>query len=118
LAYRGRDPHIPTQRVPQGEVDVATIARSLPPMRDVDDTRLHRRWTEEGSTSSGNAALMRRPIFHSLILDDPMDPPANDSTRRLPQNDRTSITPGEGWSVVGDPSGFCDGTSTSVYYRH
>ena len=39
FACPGLDPHIPTQRVPQGEVDVATIARSLPPMRDVDDAR-------------------------------------------------------------------------------
>ena len=29
--YRGRDPVIPSQRVSKGEVDVAAIARSLPP---------------------------------------------------------------------------------------
>ncbi len=31
LVYRGRDPVFPSQRVPKGEVDVAAIARSLPP---------------------------------------------------------------------------------------
>lgn len=30
-AYQGRDPRIPSQRVPKGEVDVAAVARSLPP---------------------------------------------------------------------------------------
>lgn len=129
LAYRGRDPHIPTQRVPQGEIDVATIARSVPPQKDADNARrkllfslssssssiAQKRWTKEGSTR--NTALLRQPIFNSRLLDDSMDPPAN-STQQLLQNYGTSIIPGEGWSVLGHPSGFCDGTSNSVCYRH
>ena len=31
VAYRGRDPRIPSQRIPGGEVDVVAIVRSLPP---------------------------------------------------------------------------------------
>ena len=133
LAYRGRDPHIPTQRVPQGEIDVATVARSVPPRRKEDANSKRRRLffslsSSSSSSSSSSIANLRRlwtkegithqPIFNSHIDGFSMDPPTNSTQQRLLQNNITSILPGEGWSVVGHPSGFCDGTSNSVCYRH
>ena len=131
LAYRGRDPHIPTQRVPQGEIDVATVARSVPPRRKEDANSKRRRLFFSSSSSSSSSSsianlrrrwtkegIMHQPIFKSHIDGFSMDPPANSTQQRLLQNNRTSILPGEGWSVVGHPSGFCDGTSNSVCYRH
>ncbi|KAL3823499.1 hypothetical protein ACHAXA_010821 [Cyclostephanos tholiformis] len=110
IMYRGRDPHIPSQRLPIGEVDVAAIARSLPP-RDGKEgsgltlsssTRPRRRRT--GRYLKGNNTLSGGRMAYSRVLDS-IPPPAG------------NIIPGEGWTVQGHPTGFCDGTSNSVCYR-
>jgi hypothetical protein len=109
ISYRGRDPHIPSQRLPKGEVDVGLIARSLPP-QDGNDGRVRalsssmprrrrmERYREGNPTFSGG----RRA--YSRFLDSIVPPPGK-------------IISGEGWTVQGHPSGFCDGTSNSVCYR-
>ena len=101
IAYRGRDPLIPSQRVPKGEVDVAAIARSLPPRDGVDVKRLRRRRTE--GDRNGSTTLSRRRRANSRFLESNAPP--------------GKIIPGEGPSVHGHPAGFCDGTSNSVCYR-
>jgi hypothetical protein len=112
VAYRGRDPRIPSQRVPRGEVDVAAIARSLPPRvgssggrRTLSSSTSPQRYRRTGGDRDGNATLSRRRRrADSRFLDSSIPPPGK-------------IVPGEGWSVQGHPSGFCDGTSNSVCDR-
>jgi hypothetical protein len=111
VAYRGRDPRIPSQRVPMGEVDVAQIARSLPPRisskggrRTLSSSKRPRRRRRTGGDRDGNATLLRRQRTADFRFLDSVPPPGK-------------IVPGEGWSVNGHPSGFCDGTSNSVCGR-
>lgn len=95
--YPGRDPHMPHQRVPKGEVDVAMIARSLPPLNEGGGKRL---------LSSPSTQHQRRQM------------------RRLTEQahhgrklNSTKIVPGLGWYSDGHPIGFCDGTSNAVCKR-
>ena len=85
--YRGRDPVIPSQRVSKGEVDVAVIARSLPP-RDSSSTKR---------------------ILSSLT--------GRHHNRRRRLEAVAKILPGDGWSVHAHPGGYCDGTLNSVCNR-
>ena len=89
--YVGRDPMIPSQRVPMGEVDVATIARSLPPRSE----------SRRRSLSLFSSIQSQDLTVHQL-------------RRNL---DEVKIIPGEGWASHGHPAGFCDGTSNAVCYR-
>ena len=107
-AYPGRDPKMPEQRVPRGEVDVATIARSLPPR-----TTRKRQLVE-----SRHNANSKHTIRTSQTLSD-----SNRSSslralhgRRLDRN-TTNVIAGEGWSGQGHPAGYCDGTLNAVCYR-
>jgi hypothetical protein len=85
--YRGRDPLIPSQRVPRGEVDVAAIARSLPP-RD--------------------SSSMRRSLSS-------LSNSRHHQHRRIETT--SNILPGDGWSVHAHPGGYCDGTLNAVCNR-
>ncbi|KAL9186839.1 hypothetical protein ACHAXT_010559 [Thalassiosira profunda] len=96
--YPGRDPHVPSQRVPKGEVDVATIARSLPPRSKKKRRRL---LAEERRQSA---------IAHSPVGDQY----AVGRERRV---EESKITPGQGWASENHPAGFCDGTSNAICYR-
>eukprot|EP00574_Skeletonema_japonicum_P004512 CAMPEP_0201718612 /NCGR_PEP_ID=MMETSP0593-20130828/4087_1 /ASSEMBLY_ACC=CAM_ASM_000672 /TAXON_ID=267983 /ORGANISM="Skeletonema japonicum, Strain CCMP2506" /LENGTH=996 /DNA_ID=CAMNT_0048208955 /DNA_START=5 /DNA_END=2995 /DNA_ORIENTATION=+ len=115
--YGGREAHIPQQRIPMGEVDVAMIARSLP-----QQVKKHRRTfstTSEVSVASAEAkrngqhrysrisgsSLLRNETSHRIILG-----------RRL-ADDSGPIVPGEGWEVQGGPIGYCDGTANAVCGR-
>ena len=82
--YLGREPLIPSQRVPKGEVDVAMVARSLPPL-DSSSTRRRR----------------------SLAS----------SSKRRNLNETTKVISGDGWTSIGHPAGYCDGTSNALCYR-
>jgi len=92
--YLGRDPQMPSQRVPKGEVDVATIARSLPPL---DSSRRRRRHL----TSTKQSHLQHIQV-HGRFLN---------------ETNTAKIIPGEGWSSHGHPTGYCDGTSNALCYR-
>ena len=109
ISYRGRDPHIPSQRLPKGEVDVALVARSLPPRdnserrgRALSSSMPQRRQLK--TYRGRNATLSGGRRAYSRVLNSIVPPPGK-------------IIPGEGWTVQGHPSGFCDGTSNSVCYR-
>mmetsp|Transcript_23939 Transcript_23939/g.51692 ORF Transcript_23939/g.51692 Transcript_23939/m.51692 type:complete len:928 (+) Transcript_23939:79-2862(+) len=96
-AYPGRDPHIPTQRVFKGEVDVAAIARSLAP-------RNSKRRRSLSSTNSLGA-------YHGRYLD------VDSVSDKAAAPGESKIIPGEGWTGKGHPAGFCDGTSNAICYR-
>jgi len=105
--YKGRDVHIPGQRIPWGEVDVAVIARSLPPRSS--SGRRRRRSLVAATTN----ARHQRQTEHTASI-------ANNSThsshsRHL--DGESKIIPGEGWAVTVHPAGYCDGTRNSVCYR-
>jgi len=68
-------------------------------------TRRPQRHRRTGGDRDGNATLSRRRRRADYrFLDSSIPPPGK-------------IVPGEGWSVQGHPSGFCDGTSNSVCDR-
>jgi hypothetical protein len=76
LEYGGRDPHMPIQKIPKGEIDVAAIARSIP--AQYDNQRLLFENTQQHS--HGNQQLDRRLL-------------RNRQPRQLAE-----IVPGEGWA--------------------
>lgn len=91
--YVGKEPKIPSQRVPKGEVNVAAVARSLPKVersRRVLGMRKLRYRSGHVILSSNSTAQLRH--------------------RRL---DDSKVIPGEGWSVTLGKQGFCDGTLNS-----
>ncbi|KAL3793748.1 hypothetical protein HJC23_013310 [Cyclotella cryptica] len=93
--YDRRDPHFPTQRIPKGEVDVAAIARSIP-------------------ASTNNDRWLMAPLHHlENTNSNSHHNKLNKHLRRL----TSEIIPGEGWTVIGHPPGFCDGTSNGVCGR-
>ncbi|KAL7539814.1 hypothetical protein ACHAXR_009620 [Thalassiosira sp. AJA248-18] len=104
--YPGRDPHIPIQRVPKGETDVATIARSLPPRTSSERqlllaTTLRKRQHITNRALSQETRVSSLRAYHGRYLD----------------GNSTKIIPGEGWAGGGHPAGYCDGTLNSVCYR-
>lgn len=111
-AYPGRDPLMPSQRVPKGEVDVATIARSLPPQKSSQRRSLfsmahqrHRYAKHHASNTSSTLTQQKRiqPLR------------AYNHGRHL--DGESKIIPGEGWATEGHPAGYCDGTSNAICYR-
>lgn len=76
LEYGGRDPHMPIQKIPKGEVDVAAIARSIP-------------------AQSGNQRLLfnydQQHIYSNRQLDKSL-------LRKQQPRQLTAIVPGEGWA--------------------
>jgi hypothetical protein len=113
--YLGRDPLQPQQRVPKGEVDVAMIARSLPPRKE-SRRSLSRIETSTsaapnkvhivGKNASNEGNKMLRKESKGGIIG-----------RHLAE-DSGSIVPGEGWEIGDGRAGFCDGTSNAVCARH
>ncbi len=95
--YTGRDPHFPRQKIPDGEVDVASIARSIAPQLT------HRR------------ALTGFHADYSLGLKNTRQQTTTHPQRAL--FDDSTVVPGEGWTVLNHPSGFCDGTSNAECKR-
>ena len=91
--YVGKEPKIPSQRVPKGEVNVAAVARSLPKVessrRRLGTSKLLYRRGQDMLSSNSTAQLRHRRL------------------------DATKIIPGEGWSVTLGKQGFCDGTLNS-----
>jgi hypothetical protein len=72
LVYGGRDPHIPSQRIPAGEVDVAAIARS--------------------TTQTGKQRLLTME-YDSIHAMQNLRLPRTTHSRHL----SPAIVPGEGW---------------------
>jgi len=99
--YQGKDPHMPSQRVPKGEVDVATIARSLPPRSNREKRKL---------VSPRNS----QDNHHSTIQDD-----RHNESRNLEGDEgkEVKIIPGEGWTIMNSPAGYCDGTLNHQCHR-
>ena len=75
--YGGRDPHFPKQRIPEGEVDVAAIARSILPSTGND------RWL----------MATTQPTSENTEINS-HDNELNNLSRRL----TSGILPGEGWT--------------------
>ena len=100
-AYPGRNPHIPSQRVPKGEVDVSQIARSLPPRTNTKKRSL-------AALSHRGRRTIHVPSKGKIL---------NHATNRRNLDGETKIIPGQGWAVKDGPAGYCDGTSNSVCYR-
>lgn len=75
--YGGRDPHIPEQKIPEGEVDVVAIARSSLPSPGND------RWL----------MAPKQPNFESTEINS-HDNELNNYSRRV----TSEIIPGEGWT--------------------
>lgn len=73
--YGGREAHMPVQQIPQGEVDVAAIARSIP---ELENKRLLLGY------SSQNISLKQQQGKNLL---------RKQQSRRL-----AKIVPGEGWA--------------------
>jgi len=103
--YVTRDVSQPQQRVPMGEVDVAMVARSLPPMAS--GRRKRSRSLVSRPASFANNTHSQMSLESSV--------PAHHVRRHLDGD--AKIVPGRGWTVQGHPLGFCDGTSNSVCYR-
>jgi hypothetical protein len=75
----GRDPHMPIQKIPEGEIDVAAIARSIP-------------------VSGENQRLLRNNI-QQLYLSSNVQRDAPEKVLRNQQARRLGeIVPGEGWA--------------------
>mmetsp|Transcript_41004 Transcript_41004/g.86167 ORF Transcript_41004/g.86167 Transcript_41004/m.86167 type:complete len:687 (-) Transcript_41004:173-2233(-) len=113
LLYKARDVRIPSQIVPEGEVDVGMIARSLPQQksRGIGGSREKERLLL--------ATTRHQRINHQRLLasnTSHLQSTASIKDRHLDADD--NIVPGEGWAVNGHPSGFCDGTSNSVCKRN
>jgi len=103
--YNGRDPHFPSQKIPDGEVDVATIARSIAPQST------HRRVLAEFHAEYSSRLENTRQQTTKY--------PQN-QTKQLRSRDLSgdsTVVPGEGWTVLNHPSGFCDGTSNAECKR-
>ena len=76
LEYGGRDPHMPIQKIPKGEVDVAAIARSIP-------------------AHSGNQRLLFSYTQQHVYSDRQLD---RNLLRKQQPRQLTEIVPGEGWA--------------------
>ena len=79
--YGGRDPLIPSQKIPKGEIDVAAIARSVP-------------------SQSGEKRLLAANSFRQFMNG---DEPESRHTRNAPRKQHLrhlapAIVPGEGWA--------------------
>lgn len=112
--YLGRDPLQPQQRVPKGEVDVAMIARSLPPRKEsrrslsrieISTPTAPNKVHSVGKHASNEGKMLRKESKGGLI------------GRHLAE-DSGPIVPGEGWEIGDGRAGFCDGTSNAVCDRH
>ena len=84
--YGGRDPHIPSQRIPEEEIDVAAIARSVPSQTGEDRLLMAnlRRLLMIGKESES----MRASNSHDTTL----------SKRQHLRQLSPAIVPGEGWA--------------------
>ena len=74
--YKGRDPHFPVLKIPQGEVDVVAVARSIPPQVGKERERMLETVESVYKHPNGKAHLSKN------------------NSRRLASN----VVPGEGWA--------------------
>jgi len=115
--YGGREARIPQQRIPKGEVDVAMIARSLPPRKK---SRILSTSTSSEETST---AATRRSGHHRYSQISSTWKMFRNETkqrtlgRRLADEPGPIVPAGEGWEVQGGNIGYCDGTSNAVCGR-
>ena len=86
--YVTRDVLQPQQRVPMGEVDVAMVARSLPPM-------------------AGRRTRRRKLVSHAASIANGNVESTADAYGRRHLEGETKVVPGQGWTVQGHPLGFC-----------
>ena len=103
--YKGRDPHFPIMKIPDGEVDVAAVSRSLPPQSNRRRSLTFPRTQQEYISSS---AVQQQQNLRSVNK-------RQNNSRNL--EEKSGIVPGEGWTVIGHPAGFCDGTSNAECHR-
>lgn len=96
--YIGRDIHQPLQRVFKGEVDVAMIARSLPPKSSATRRRRLIPSTKRRRLNSHHELSIALNSSH-------LQGESSASLRRNLADD--NVVPGEGWSVFNAPGGYC-----------
>ena len=114
--YTGRDPLFPSQRIPKGDVDVAAIVWSLPPQTTTRQRSLslisYLQQTPVHSPTT-NSTLLKQNKLRSRKKN------RKNAARHLSAESTSGkgITPGEGWTVLGHPAGFCDGTSNAECHR-
>ena len=117
--YGGREARIPEQRIPMGEVDVAMIARSIPPRKRKKNGRSLAALempasfmpTEAAETGSRSHESHRTTSGRRMLRNETR---RTTFGRRLAED---SIIPGEGWEIQGGQIGYCDGTSNAVCGR-
>jgi len=120
--YKGRDVHISSQRIFKGEVDVALVARSLPPkeIKDGDGLKRRRKRSLQPSTarhrpqSKQHASITNSTNSQGIGVNSLLQ---SYHGRHLDGASNSNIVPGEGWTVMGHPAGYCDGTLNSVCHR-